>query len=133
MLKRLLTQIDRDGARLESARAGVESVEQIKGGILLRRDLTQLSPEERLICIWKKAGFSIQEIAHRHGRSVAAVDALLSRAKQKIRGILGVESEDGEGDKLARASNAQLAERRPLTEGAAEDQIGRNGESPRSE
>jgi hypothetical protein len=34
----------------------------------LRRVLGQLSREERLICIWKRAGFSTREIANHHHR-----------------------------------------------------------------
>jgi len=56
---------------------------------LLREMLGRLSREERLVCLWKKAGFSSQEIAKYQGRSVAAVDTLFSRAKQKLRRALG--------------------------------------------
>jgi RNA polymerase sigma factor (sigma-70 family) len=65
--------------------------EQIEQEILLREILAQLTPEERLVCVWKKAGFSSQEIAHHRGSSVAAVDTLFSRAKDKIRRLLGVQ------------------------------------------
>ena len=93
-------------ARLASSPAVVGSVEEIERGILLREVLAQLSPEERLICVWKKSGFSSQEIAHFQGRSVAAVDILFFRAKEKIRRFLGVERADDESDKLARADDA---------------------------
>jgi DNA-directed RNA polymerase specialized sigma24 family protein len=65
--------------------------DQIESDVLFREVLTQLTREERLICVWKKAGFSTKEIAKHRGSSVSAVDTLFFRAKQKIRRILGVQ------------------------------------------
>ncbi len=78
-------------AVLSSAPAEFGTPEQIEQDILLREVLAQLTPEERLVCIWKKAGFSSQEIARHRGSSPAAVDTLFSRTKQKIRKLLGVQ------------------------------------------
>lgn len=75
---------------LASARAVNGSAEEIERDILLREVLGKLSREERLVCVWKRAGFSSQEIAKHQRRSVAAVDTLFSRAKQKLRRLLGV-------------------------------------------
>ena len=69
-----------------------------------------LSPEERLVCVWKKAGFSSQEIAQFQGRSVAAVDTLFSRAKQKIRSALGVQDTGRDDRQSVRAVNSQAPE-----------------------
>lgn len=77
-------------ALLASVRAVSGSAEEIVRDILLREVLRKLSREERLVCIWKRAGFSSQEIAKHQRRSVAAVDTLFSRAKQKLRRLLGV-------------------------------------------
>ena len=44
-----------------------------------------------MICLWKKAGFSSQEIALNQQRTVVAIDTIFSRAKQKIRKALGIE------------------------------------------
>lgn len=66
------------------------SPEQIERDILLREALDTLTHQERMVCLWKKAGFSAQEIASTLHRSVPAVDTLFSRAKQKIREALGV-------------------------------------------
>lgn len=54
----------------------------------LRKVLGKLSREERLVCIWKRAGFSSQEIAHHNARTVASVDGLFARAKEKLRKLL---------------------------------------------
>jgi len=67
------------------------SPKHIENDVLLREALTHLNSDERLICVWKKAGFSSKEIAKYRGGSVEAIDTLFSRAKQKIRKILGVQ------------------------------------------
>jgi DNA-directed RNA polymerase specialized sigma24 family protein len=62
----------------------------IEQQILLREVLSKLTSEERLICVWKQAGFSSQDISMRTGRSVPAVDTVFSRAKDRLRRLLGV-------------------------------------------
>jgi DNA-directed RNA polymerase specialized sigma24 family protein len=63
---------------------------EVEQAVLLRELLRTLSREERMICLWKKAGFSSQEIALHQGRTVVAIDTIFSRAKQKIRKALGM-------------------------------------------
>jgi DNA-directed RNA polymerase specialized sigma24 family protein len=46
----------------------------------LRIALEELTPEQRLVCIWKKAGFSNAEIARYLGCSSVAVARLFRRA-----------------------------------------------------
>jgi len=75
---------------IAQAPAQYGSAEQVERDILLREALDTLSHEERMVCLWKKAGFSAQEIASTLGRSVPSVDTLFSRAKQKIRQALGL-------------------------------------------
>lgn len=79
--------------------------EQIERNILLREALDLLSPDERLLCIWKTAGFSSREIAKHQRSSVAAVDVLFYRAKEKIRKALGL------GQSGVKSENAQTATR----------------------
>ena len=64
---------------------------EIEQSVLLKELLQTLSREERMICLWKKAGFSSQEIALHQKRTVVAVDTIFSRAKQKIRNALGLD------------------------------------------
>ena len=52
---------------------------------LLTEVLGKLTRQERLICIWKRAGFSDYEIAKHHGLSAASVATVFSRAKDKLR------------------------------------------------
>jgi RNA polymerase sigma factor (sigma-70 family) len=60
------------------------SPEQIESAIVFQEVLARLSPDERMVCIWKRAGFSSKEIAERLGSSVGAVDILFHRVKEKI-------------------------------------------------
>jgi DNA-directed RNA polymerase specialized sigma24 family protein len=57
----------------------------------LRRVLGKLSREERLVCIWKRAGFSTREIANHHHRSVGSIDKIFARARNKLRQLLSKE------------------------------------------
>ena len=87
-------------AVLSTASANSGTPEQIERDILLRELLDQLSPDERWVMIRKLGGLSSQEIAQERGSSVAAVDALYSRTKQKARRMLGVQP-SGEADRAA--------------------------------
>ena len=78
-------------AALSSVAAPEGSPQQIESDVLFREVLAQLTRDEQLVCIWKKAGFSTKEIASYRGSSVTAIDTLFHRAKQKIRRILGVQ------------------------------------------
>jgi RNA polymerase sigma factor (sigma-70 family) len=89
--KTLESEASRDA--IASIQADHGSADQIERAILLREALDTLSEDERLVCLWKKAGFSALEIAGFQGRSVVAVDTLFSRAKQKIRHALGLADE----------------------------------------
>ena len=78
-------------ARLLATPTSRGTAADIEQAVLLRELLQTLSREERMICLWKKAGFSSQEIALHQGRSVVSIDTIFSRAKQKIRRALGIE------------------------------------------
>ena len=70
-----------------------------------------------MICLWKKAGFSSQEIALHQRRTVVAIDTIFSRAKQKIRKALGVDDvTDAQPvvrvDKMMAKRRARRSERR---------------------
>ena len=54
----------------------------------LREVLGKLSKEERLVCIWKRAGFSSRDIAKFNGQSVASVNRVYARARRKLRDAL---------------------------------------------
>ncbi len=88
-------------ARLLAAHSPRGTAAEVERGVLLRELLRGPSREERMICLWKKAGFSSQEIALHQGRTVVAIDTIFSRAKQKIRNALGI---DEASDASARRS-----------------------------
>ena len=94
---------------LSTLAAASGTPEQIEQAILLRELFEHLTQDERLVCTWKRLGFSSQEIAEFRGSSPTAVDTLFSRAKDKIRRIVG-EPRGGGCDDDATASS-RLASR----------------------
>jgi len=93
---------DVSNARLLVIPTSRDTAAEVEQAVLLRELLQTLSREERMICLWKKAGFSSQEIALHQRRTVVAVDTIFSRAKQKIRKALGID--DGIGGHSVRSS-----------------------------
>lgn len=92
---------DAGHARLLTTPSSRGTAAEVEQAVLLRELLQTLSREERMICLWKKAGFSSQEIALHQRRTVVAIDTIFSRAKQKIRKALEV---DDATDERARRS-----------------------------
>lgn len=82
---------DDSASALDSIPAKSGTPEQIESEILLAEIMALLSREERLVCIWKKAGFTSQEIAEHRGTSAGAIDVLFTRTKQKIRKLFAGE------------------------------------------
>jgi len=78
-------------ARLLATPTSRGTAAEVEHRILLGELLRTLSREERMICLWKKAGFSSQEIALHQQRTVMAIDTIFSRAKQKIRKALSID------------------------------------------
>src|SRR5262249_40677923 len=78
-------------ALLSTLRAWAGSAEEIERDLLLRELLAQLTPDEQSILLYKRAGYSSEEIARRRGCSAGAVDVLFTRVKQKIRRLAGVQ------------------------------------------
>jgi DNA-binding NarL/FixJ family response regulator len=52
---------------------------------IARRALRHFTHEERLVCVWKKAGFSNEEIASQLRTSEAEVQQLIRQAQEKLR------------------------------------------------
>jgi RNA polymerase sigma factor (sigma-70 family) len=73
---------------LTVAHASVGTPEQIEADILMAELLAQLTAEERLVCAWKRLGFSSKEIAEQQGTTVERVNTFFHRVKQKIRDTL---------------------------------------------
>jgi DNA-directed RNA polymerase specialized sigma24 family protein len=101
---------------LNATPARYGTAEDIERRVLLREVLEALTEEERLVCIWKKAGFSSSEIAARRGGSAASVDVLVFRIKQKVRGLVGLRPAADRNEPTIKATDAprrQPAVRRP--------------------
>jgi DNA-directed RNA polymerase specialized sigma24 family protein len=76
---------ENSAAALGSVPAKSGTPDQIESSLFLAEVLARLTSEERQVCVWKKAGFSSQEIAEHRGTSAGAIDVLFTRTKQKIR------------------------------------------------
>ena len=54
---------------------------------LPQRMLSELSPLERLVCVWWRLGFPTRQIAHTTGMSPAAVHRLYTRVAGKLKRV----------------------------------------------
>ena len=79
-------------AVLSGMPSDVGTADEIERSILIEEILSQLSEQERTLFMWKKAGFSSKEIASGLGMSVAGVDQLFHRVKEKVQRTCGVGS-----------------------------------------
>ena len=89
---------DASEAVLSTARAPSGTAEQIEQQVLLHEAMDRLSEGEWIVCNLKMLGYSSEEIAKRRHSSTAAVNMVFSRAKQKLRRILGVQGTDATAD-----------------------------------
>lgn len=76
---------------LSSLRAYAGSQEEIERDILLDELTAQLTADEHAVLLLKRAGYSSAEIASRRGCSTGAIDVLLTRVRQKIRRLAGIQ------------------------------------------
>lgn len=51
----------------------------------LRQAYDRLTPDERILCVWWKLGFSERAIARQLGLSASSIAALWSRAEERIK------------------------------------------------
>jgi RNA polymerase sigma factor (sigma-70 family) len=106
-----------DGAAvIDATPSRTGTPEDVERTILLRELLAQLSPEERLVCMWKKAGYTSQEIAKRRGTGPGAVDTMLSRIRQKVRDLMAPGGDAAPHDASAKARGGRSS--RAGTQGA---------------
>jgi len=83
-IARATIESEQGEAAIGSMPASAGTPEQIEADILLREMLAQLTPEERLVCAWKRLGFSSREIATQQGTSIERVNTFFFRLKRKI-------------------------------------------------
>jgi len=79
-------------SRLTSEQSSPASIER---DVLASQVLDRLSQRERMIAIWKRSGFSSQEIAEKLEISVPAVDTTFCRLRKKVKKLLGPGDELG--------------------------------------
>ena len=76
---------DASEAALEELQANIGTPEQIEANILMRELYARMTPSEQWLLAGKRLGFSSREIARQHSTSVANVDTMFHRLKQKVR------------------------------------------------
>jgi DNA-directed RNA polymerase specialized sigma24 family protein len=86
--------------------------EDVERRVLFAEALRVLSDDERAIVLSRRAGYSSAEIAWVQDRTVDAIDKIFSRAKQKMRRALGVESSSG--NRRSSAETPIASEDRPF-------------------
>jgi DNA-directed RNA polymerase specialized sigma24 family protein len=87
-LRRCTLDAELSDAALSSMTARSGSVEEIERRIYLREAMARLTVDEYIVCTLKMEGQSSAQIARRRGSSVAAVNMVFSRAKEKLRRVL---------------------------------------------
>jgi len=92
---------------LGTVQASIGTPEQIEAEILVRELLAQLTPEEQLLCVAKRLGFSSKEIAEEQGTTVERVNTFFHRVKQKMRDALRGRDANG----IARAAGERAKTR----------------------
>jgi len=92
---------------LGTVQASIGTPEQIEAEILVRELLAQLTPEEQLLCVAKRLGFSSKEIAEEQGTTVERVNTFFHRVKQKMRDALRGHNANG----IARAAGERAKTR----------------------
>jgi RNA polymerase sigma factor (sigma-70 family) len=108
-----------DGAAaIDATPSRTGTPEEVERTILLRELLAQLSPEERVVCMWKKAGYTSQEIAKRRGTGPGAVDTMLSRIRQKVRDLMAPGGDPAHQDSSAKRQARGGRSSRAGTQGA---------------
>jgi hypothetical protein len=70
------------------AQAAMDKGDDDEQDTLLRKALTDLSPDERAVLIRKKAGFPIDEISDYYRKSAEAVEAQIERVRQVLRRLM---------------------------------------------
>jgi DNA-directed RNA polymerase specialized sigma24 family protein len=87
-IARATVELEDNDAAIGTLRASVGSAERIESDILLEQMLARMTPEEQMLCMWKKLGYSSRQIAKEQGTSIERVNTFFFRLKRKIREIL---------------------------------------------
>jgi len=95
-------------ALLSTLPASSGTAKQIEQHVLLHEAMHCLSEGEWIVCNLKMMGYSSEQIARRRHTSTAAVNMVFSRAKQKLRRVLGVQETGPPRDQGALEQGTQV-------------------------
>jgi DNA-directed RNA polymerase specialized sigma24 family protein len=108
-IARATLEPDQSEVALGSLRSSSGTAEQIETDILLGEMLAQLTPEEQLMCSWKRLGFSSKEIAREQGTSIERVNTFFFRLKRKIREVVREPRAEAPSPRTAQRTNTRTA------------------------
>ena len=94
---------------LGTLRSNRGTPEQIEADILLEEMLARMTPEEQMLCMWKKLGYSSRQIAKEQGTSIERVNTFFFRLKRKIREILREPGAEAPAPRTAQRSKTRTA------------------------
>ena len=108
-IARATVELEQSDGAIGTLRANVGSQEQIEADILLEEMLARMTPEERMLCMWKKLGYSSRQIAKEQGTSIERVNTFFFRLKRKIREILREPGAEAPAPRTAQRSKTRTA------------------------
>jgi DNA-directed RNA polymerase specialized sigma24 family protein len=108
-IARATVELEQSDGAVETLRANVGSQEQIEADILLEEMLARMTPEEQMLCMWKKLGYSSRQIAREQGTSIERVNTFFFRLKRKIREILREPGIEPPASRAAQRSKTKTA------------------------
>ncbi|MHB0958927.1 MAG: RNA polymerase sigma factor [Pirellulaceae bacterium] len=103
---------DQFGEAAESGEISVlpeDVLEQVEQRFVVRAAILLLPDDRRTVLLWKYVeGLSVETIAIRMGRTAKAVESLLSRAREQVRGLLhGYTMPCGDGRRATKESSLE--------------------------
>ena len=108
-IARATVELEQSDGAIATLRANTGSQEQIEADILLEEMLARLTPEEQMLCMWKKLGYSSRQIAKEQGTSIERVNTFFFRLKRKIREILREPGAEAPAPRTAQRSKTKTA------------------------
>lgn len=108
-IARATVEAEQGDSAIGTLRASVGSEEQIEADILFEEMLARMTPEERMLCMWKKLGYSSREIAKEQGTSIERVNTFFFRLKRKIRAVLREPGTEATSPRTASRSKTRTA------------------------
>jgi DNA-directed RNA polymerase specialized sigma24 family protein len=108
-IARATLEPDQSEIALGSLRSTAGTADQIETDILLREMLAQMTPEEQMLCGWKRLGFSSRDIAREQGTSIERVNTFFFRLKRKIREVLREPGAEAPSSRAAQRTKTRTA------------------------